>query len=269
MVSNLFKINGRLLFFSLLIIFVIFSYSVKQKDDKKNIIELLTFLDTSFNRIDNTFNNLANQSLILENNEKNYDTIISELQSLSRDIGTYKFSIPNQTGEEQYQNVRVSLTELYGVSQEKTDLFISIFKARKDLIMSINSYYKIKNIEYVNTNQELFTITEAWKKTIDFKKIEAKQNDTKETVDYLNEKIKREEEVFQSVVEIGKKSSEILTPETKQQLSETLKNTQVIQYDGFLRLQIASLESPRFGEKLKILQDNVKQLKKVNSISSS
>jgi hypothetical protein len=262
------KINSRMLFFVALIIFVFFSFTLKQKDEKKNIVDLLDFLDRSFNRIDTTFNDLSNQSIVLENVEKNYDKIINQMQSLSNDIGVYKLSIPNQTGNESYQKVRVSLVELYAISQEKADLTISIYKSRKNLISYINNYYKIKNPDSIDSNQDLQSAILAWKNVIEFKKIESKQNENKDIRNYLDEKIKKEEDTIQNVANISANSGETINPETKVQLVEALKSVQVARYDGFLRLQVESLESPVFGERLKSLQENVKELKRDRSLTS-
>lgn len=253
-----FKINSRMLVFILLIVFVIFSFTTKQKDDKKNVFELLSFLDKTFSTIDNTFNNLSNQTLIFPNVKENYELVVDSLSKLKQDIIDFEKSIPNQTGEELYQNVRSDLIEIYKVSYNRINLSIEIYNVRKNLITNVNNYYKLADINSLSSNKELEEIIESWKTVISFKKLEAKQNDSNEIKKYYYDKIEKEEDLL---TKLSLSSSNSNTLVIDNDLKENIKKLQIERYDSFLRLQIENLENPDFGEKVKKLQNSVKQLK--------
>jgi hypothetical protein len=257
------KSNSRFIVFLAIMVFTVLSFGVKQNEEKENVKKLLTFLDESFIAIDNTFNNLSNQSLVLENKEKGYDTVINSLKELNKDINIYKLTLPNESGAEEYQKVRFDLSEIYVLSQEKSNIAIEVFDRRKSIINEAANYYNAKIPESLIFKNDLEKTLSGWNKVIEFQKAELKQIEIKESRESQEMKIKKDEELYQKAIEINKNSQETLSAETKKQIILLLEPLQIRKYDGFLRLQIDTLETPAFGEKLKTLQESVKQLKRV------
>lgn len=253
------QLNSRMLVFTLLVVFVIFSFTMKKKDDKNDTFELLSFLDRTFSKIDNTFNNLSNQTLVLPNIAENYELVVNSLNDLKKDITYFEKNIPNQTGEELYQNVRKDLIEIYKVSSNRIDLFVDIYNERKNIIIYVNNYYKLSIIDTVNSNNELVGIIESWRAILNFKKVEIRQNDSNEIKKFLNEKIQKEEDLLAKLSSFDRTNEVLIIDDN---LKENIKKLQIEKYDSFLRLQIGDLENPDFGEKLKKLQSSVKELKK-------
>lgn len=261
-IKSYIKNNVRLTVFIVLIFFSFLSFNIKQIEDKQSVISLLTFLDNSFSYIDNTVKTLSTQTLILENKDEDFDKIITSLQDLSSKLNEFKFSIPNENGNEVYQDVRLNLLQVYTTVQDRVDLFSKIYQARKNIQEDSKLYALLTEPELINSNEKVKEIIPAWQNIISYKKIENTQYENPETKKFFEDKIKNEETILENIIQLNNNDSENLSESIKESFKSIANSTIITSYNGFLRLQIESIQTPTFGEKVSSLQESVKELKK-------
>ena len=267
--SVLIKSNLRPLVFVAIIAFSLFSYNIKQESDKKIATNLLAFLDNSFSNIDGTIKNLTTETLLYDNLASDYNKVISSLDNLSSRINNFKSNLPNETGEATYQKVRVSLIELYNITQDRLDLFRSIYKDRKGLIGATTNYVKLRNPEQISSNSELQLAFQEWDKINTIKKSELKQYDGTARKSYFENKLSNEDQILQTLKNNTQNQTGNLSQEVINSIIEINKSTTLEPFNTFFRLQNENIETPAFGEKVSELQNDVKEMKNTYNLRAS
>jgi len=255
-IKSILRRNILALVFFGIILFGVLSFVSSRNQEIERIKELETFADGSFALIENQYGNIANKTLIFEDEPKSYDEVISDLEQLQNEVDEIIQSIPKDGSTTTLYDETVSDLEDF-----LNDIFIT-------LEVEINRYSQEK--ELLPQKENFFVYKDG---SID-------ANNSKEALDVLNDialhqqwYFQTDQEKYESFVSRNNKLIEDIEELNQSPNSDPAKVKELYEDTGFFvytklfRIsQKGDLQNNDYFENLDSLYENLNYLKSQYSI---